>query len=117
MNGYISKEILYHLLRGNGDNMKKQNTVIHSTIAGILALGTTMVSTTASAVPDQPKFWEKCAGIAKKGMNDCGALNGKHGCAGQATKNSDPQEWVYTPKGSCAKIVGGKVAKIKPAKE
>ena len=43
--------------------MKKQNKAIQSTVAGILALGATMVSTSASAVPDQPKFWEKCAGI------------------------------------------------------
>ena len=96
--------------------MKNQNKVMQSTIAGILAFGATMVSTTASAVPDQPKFWEKCAGIAKAGMNDCGALDGKHGCSGQATKSNHPQEWVYVPKGTCAKIVGGKVAKIKPAK-
>ena len=62
--------------------MKKQNKAIQSTVAGILALGATMVSTSASAVPDQPKFWEKCAGVAKAGMNDCGSLDGKHGCAG-----------------------------------
>ena len=99
-----------------GGRMKNQNKVMQSTVAGILALGATMVSTTASAVPDQPKFWEKCAGIAKAGMNDCGALDGKHGCSGQATKSNHPQEWVYVPKGTCAKIVGGKVAKIKPAK-
>ena len=96
--------------------MIDKNALIHSTVAGILALGTTMVSTTAQAVPEQPKFWEKCAGVAKKGMNDCGALNGKHGCASQAAMDNDPNEWVYVPKGTCAKIVGGKVAKIKPAK-
>ena len=96
--------------------MKDNNTLVKSTVAGILALGTVMISTTANAVPDQPKFWEKCSGIAKKGMNDCGALNGKHGCAGQATMSNDAQEWVYVPKGTCAKIVGGNVAKIKPAK-
>ena len=49
-------------------------------------------------------------------MNDCGALDGKHQCAGQATVDSDPQEWVYTPEGTCTKIVGGTVAKVKPAK-
>lgn len=96
--------------------MKNQNKVMQSTIAGILALGATMVSTSASAVPDQPKFWEKCSGIAKAGMNDCGALDGKHGCAGMATENNHAQEWVYVPKGTCAKIMGGSVRKVKPAK-
>ena len=96
--------------------MKNQNKIMQSTVAGILALGASMVSTSASAVPDQPKFWEKCAGVAKAGMNDCGALDGKHGCAGMATKSSHPQEWLYVPKGTCAKIVGGEVRKVKPAK-
>ena len=60
---------------------------MYSTIAGIIAVG---MATGAGAVPDQPKEWEKCAGIAKQGMNDCGALDGKHRCAGHAkTTNAD----------------------------
>lgn len=96
--------------------MNKHNDLNRSIVAGILALGATMVTTTANAVPDQPKFWEKCSGIAKKGMNDCGSLDGKHKCAGQAATNNHPEEWVYVPKGTCAKITGGKVRKVKPAK-
>lgn len=96
--------------------MNKQNKVMQSTVAGILALGTTMVSTSASAVPEQPKFWEKCSGVAKAGMNDCGSLDGKHGCAGMATENNHAEEWVYVPQGTCSKISGGKVRKVKPAK-
>jgi uncharacterized membrane protein len=30
--------------------------------------------------------------------------------------DNDPQEWVYVPEGTCKKI-GGKVAKVKPAKK
>ena len=107
---------MFLLLINYGGSMKNQNKVMQSTVAGILALGATMMSTSANAVPEQPKFWEKCSGIAKAGMNDCGALDGKHGCAGMATKSNHPQEWVYVPKGTCAKIVGGKVRKVKPAK-
>ena len=96
--------------------MNNQNKLIKTTLAGILALGSAAAVTSANAVPDQPKFWEKCAGIAKTGMNDCGSLDGKHACAGQAKMDNSDQEWVYVPKGSCAKITGGVVAKIKPAK-
>lgn len=85
-------------------------------IAGMLAAGAMVAANTASAVPDAPEAWEKCAGIAKTGKNDCGALDGKHNCAGQATADSDPQEWVYVPQGTCEKITGGVVAKVKPAK-
>lgn len=96
--------------------MSKNNTTVSKTVASILLLGTALTAATAQAVPEQPKFWEKCAGIAKAGMNDCGALDGKHGCSGQATLTNSDAEWVYTPKGTCAKITGGSVAKIKPAK-
>lgn len=53
------------------------------------------------------KKTEKCTGIVKAGMNDC-AANG-HSCAGKASKNSDPNEWVYVPEGSCQKIVGASI--------
>jgi uncharacterized membrane protein len=54
---------------------------------------------------------EKCSGIVKAGMNDCGA-NG-HACAAQAKVDNDPNEWVYMPKGTCEKITGGTVVEKK----
>lgn len=96
--------------------MKDNKKLVNATLAGLMTLGAGLTAGNAYAVPDQPKFWEKCAGIAKAGKNDCGALNGKHNCAGMAKTSNDAQEWVYVPKGTCAKIVGGNVAKIKPAK-
>ena len=87
-----------------------------ATMAAAALLGFGTLSTTALAVPDAPKEWEKCAGIAKAGMNDCGALDGSHSCAGQAREDNMETEWVYVPRGTCEKITGGKVAKVKPAK-
>lgn len=49
-------------------------------------------------------------------MNDCGALDKSHSCAGQAPTDNDPNEWVYVPEGTCTKIVGGEIAATKPAK-
>jgi len=92
-------------------------TIVKTALISLLTSGALLSTTTAQAVPDQPAFWEKCSGIAKQGKNDCGALNGKHGCAGMATFDNDPTEWVYVPQGTCDKITGGKVAKIKPAKK
>ncbi len=93
-----------------------RNKTFTSTLAGVLALGAGAFATQAAAVPDAPKMWEKCAGIAKKGMNDCGSLDGKHGCAGQAAMDNDKNEWVYVPEGTCAKIAGGEVVATRPAK-
>jgi len=50
---------------------------------------------------------EKCLGIAKAGLNDCGTST--HSCAGQATVDNHAEEWLYLPAGTCAKIVGGSV--------
>ncbi len=96
--------------------MKKMSktTWIGLSVAGMI---TAACTTSAFAVPDQPSQWEKCAGIAKKAMNDCGSLDGKHSCSGKAAKDNDPNEWVYVPQGTCDKITGGKVVGLKPAKK
>jgi len=94
--------------------MKKQ-TLVKSTIAGIFALGATVATQNAMAVPDAPKNWEKCAGVSMAGKNDCGSFDGAHKCAGQATENHSESEWVYVPEGTCTKL-GGIVKKVKPAK-
>lgn len=56
----------------------------------------------------KPGF-EKCQGVVKAGMNDCGTS--KHACAGMAQTDNDPEEWIYVPEGTCAKIAGGKTKK------
>lgn len=79
-----------------------------SALAGLLAsagLGTAELE----AAPAYDA--EKCAGIVKKGKNDCGTS--VHSCSGKATKNNDPEEWIYVPKGTCEKITGGKLLKKK----
>jgi uncharacterized membrane protein len=96
--------------------MMNRNPLLKATLASVMAVGATMMTANANAVPDNPKQWEKCAGIAKKGMNDCGALDGKHSCAGQAKIDNADNEWVYVPAGTCTKITGGFVTAVKPAK-
>jgi len=83
-------------------------------IASVIAAGATMA--VAQAVPKQPQSWEKCAGVAKAGQNDCGSLNGTHSCGGYAKVDNDPNEWLYVPEGVCEKIAGGKVVGVKPAR-
>jgi uncharacterized membrane protein len=92
---------------------QKRSTSLASALAGLALAGT---FGNALAVPEQPESWDKCAGIAKAGQNDCGALDGSHACAGQAKSDGDANEWVYVPTGTCEKIVGGRVAATKPAK-
>jgi uncharacterized membrane protein len=72
-------------------------------IGSLLALGLT---TNASAA-DKKVEMEKCFGIAKAGMNDCSSNKSAHSCAGQASKNNDPMDFIAVPKGTCNKIANG----------
>jgi uncharacterized membrane protein len=84
--------------------MSQSKNLMSTTMACLLVAG---LSTTAGEAMAAKKGMEKCQGIVKAGMNDCGTS--KHACAGMAKTDSDPAEWVYVPTGTCAKIVGGKV--------
>jgi uncharacterized membrane protein len=85
--------------------MKPYNKLLLAASAGIFA-----AAFSAGVIAGKPGM-EKCMGIVKAGMNDCGTS--KHACAGQATTDNDPEEWVYVPAGTCEKISGGKVKESK----
>ena len=54
---------------------------------------------------------EQCAGIVKAGKNDCATST--NDCHSHATVDSSPEAWIYVPKGTCDKIVGGHVVHVK----
>ena len=83
------------------------HVAVSTAISGLLALG--LVAAAGTEALAGKAGMEKCAGIAKAGMNDCGTS--KHSCAGKASVSGDPEEWVYVPTGTCNKIVGGKLKK------
>lgn len=78
--------------------------ILSAAIGSLLALGLTVGDATAA---DKKIEMEKCFGIAKAGMNDCSSKQAGHSCAGQGTKNNDPNDFVAVPKGTCDKIAGG----------
>lgn len=84
--------------------------VISSAIAGLIAVSSAI---SANAADEKKQEREKCYGIAKKGMNDCGTA--KHTCAGKATADNMPDEWKYAPKGSCEKMGGSVKSSSAPA--
>lgn len=81
----------------------EKHQVLAVAIGGLLALG---LAGNASAA-DKKMEMERCYGVAKAGMNDCGSKKAGHSCAGQAAKNSDVNDFVALPKGTCNKIAGG----------
>ncbi|MDB6061618.1 MAG: hypothetical protein JWM78_1721 [Verrucomicrobiaceae bacterium] len=82
--------------------MKNTHRLIISALTGAVVLGA--MSTGAYAADN-----EKCAGIAKAGKNDC--ATSANSCAGLVKVDGNKEAWVYVPKGTCEKIVGGTVVK------
>lgn len=76
---------------------------IRKSMLGILALGLGLASTPATSGDVK---MEKCYGIVKAGMNECGTA--VHPCEGVAKTDNHPSEWIFVPEGTCKKIVNGK---------
>ncbi|KTD03773.1 signal peptide protein [Legionella geestiana] len=47
---------------------------------------------------------EKCYGISRAGMNDCATATAS--CAGSATRDNQPDAFIFLPKGLCTRITG-----------
>lgn len=78
-------------------------TLVNSALASVFALGLVAIASQATAAEE--KSAEKCYGVVKAGKNDC--QTNAHACAGQASKDGQGDSWIYVPKGTCEKIVGG----------
>ena len=84
--------------------MKKSPFLVASALAAVLSMP--LVLQAQSGPAPKPKFEaEKCYGMAKAGKNDCQTANSS--CAGTSKRSGQGDAWVYLPKGSCAKVVGG----------
>lgn len=81
--------------------MKDKTLILGTAVAAIMAL------TPVTSLHAEKEGFEKCQGIVKAGMNDCGTS--AHACAGQSKTDGDPEEWVFVPTGTCDKIMGGSV--------
>jgi uncharacterized membrane protein len=93
--------------------MNKQ-LIIRSAIGGLLAAGLAAGQAHAKA-PEKVTQFEKCAGIVKGSQNDC--ATSMSSCHGSVTTDAHPEAWLYVPKGSCDKIVGGRITFAKAPDE
>jgi uncharacterized membrane protein len=81
--------------------MNDTRTILNLALAGVLAAG---LATQAQAA-DKPDKGEKCYGIVKASKNDCQTASSA--CAGQSKTDAQPDAFIYVPKGTCDRIVGG----------
>ncbi len=93
--------------------MKDINEIVKLAITTLLTLSATTVLITNANAENPPKM-EKCYGIVKTAMNDCQTATAS--CAGSATKDNQPDAFIFLPKGDCNKIVGGSLTPKKDEK-
>ena len=86
----------------------KHDSILKAAITGVLAFSGLVVAGTALAANDGK---EQCAGISKAGQNDCDTST--NACHGHATADQTAEAWIYLPKGTCDRIAGGRVVKVK----
>ena len=94
--------------------MSKHDSLKRLAISSVLALSGAVIASNAVAATDDDSK-EQCAGITKAGKNDCATSS--NACHGHVTSDSNVEAWIYLPKGTCDRIVGGHVVQVKePAK-
>lgn len=84
--------------------MQNTKTVVNCALAGVLAMGVLGLSQQAAAAEKKAEG-EKCYGITKAAKNDC--QTAASACAGSSKEDGNPSAFIYVPKGTCEKIVGG----------
>ena len=88
--------------------MSNHTSMVNLAISGVLALaGAALTSTAVAAASDG---MEQCAGIVKAGKNDCATST--NDCHGHVTSEGNAEAWIYVPKGTCERIVGGRVVHV-----
>jgi len=88
--------------------MRKHDSLKRLAISSVLALGGAVIVSNAVAADDGK---EQCAGITKAGKNDCATST--NDCHGHVTTDRNVEAWIYLPKGTCERIVGGHVVQVK----
>lgn len=92
--------------------MSQSRNILRNALSGLVAVGLGMSATAALA---QKGASEKCAGIVKAGKNDCGTSYSS--CAGTSKADNDKEAWIYVPRGTCERIVGGRIQTSADAKK
>jgi len=85
--------------------MTTQTSILRKSLAAATSLALIGL-VQAQQHPEKPTYdYEKCYGAAKAGRNDC--FTASNSCAGTTEEDSQRDAWIYVPKGTCDKIVGG----------
>ena len=88
--------------------MTHRTTLLQLALSGAFALSAAASAATQSGASGDK---EQCAGIVKAGKNDC--ATSANACHGHVTSDANTEAWIYVPKGTCDRIVGGHIVSVK----
>jgi uncharacterized membrane protein len=88
--------------------MSTRNSLYLSAVTSALALAGMAAGSTAVAAEGA---MEQCAGVIKAGKNDCATSS--NACHGHVEQDASPEAWIYLPKGTCERIAGARIVKVK----
>jgi uncharacterized membrane protein len=88
--------------------MSKHQALLTLAVASAFGLSAATLSNTAVAADGD---MEQCAGIIKAGKNDCATST--NACHSHVETDANPEAWIYVPKGTCTKLAGGRLVKVK----
>ena len=80
--------------------MSSKTAILAAAIGSLFVLPATAFSADDATM-------EKCYGVAKAGKNDCAGA--AHACAGQSTKAGSAGDFLKVPKGTCERLVNGRL--------
>jgi len=89
----------------------KTKAITSAALASALSLGLAAAARAQVHVEKPTYTFEKCYGVAKASKNDC--YTSTHSCGGVSKVDGDKASWIYVPRGTCEKIVGGKLSEEK----
>ena len=89
--------------------MSNRNSLYLFAVSSAFAMAGAVTSGAALAADGDDM--EQCAGVIKAGKNDC--ATSKNECHGHVAVDASPEAWIYLPKGTCERIAGARVVKVK----
>jgi uncharacterized membrane protein len=88
--------------------MSNRNSLYMFAVTSALAVAG---AATANVAVSAEAGMEQCAGIIKAGKNDCATSS--NACHGHVAKDGTAEAWIYLPKGTCDRLAGARVVKVK----
>lgn len=88
--------------------MTNTKILVNSALAAIATLAATTAIAQSARAENSDYSFEKGYGLVKAGLNHC--QTSSRSWAGASTADSQGDQWIYVPAGTCSRLTGGSTA-------